>query len=257
MIHAQLHATLHQGIGSVLPVALLGLILGVRHSTDADHIVALSTIVSKQRSVKSGTLIGCLWGVGHTITIFAVGSLMILVNVRIPTRLGLAMEFSVAVMLVVLGLLNLTGLTKRWTERFTPAHTHGTPHEHGMGSRFRLRNSIGQMGVYHWARPLAIGLVHGLAGSAAVALLVLSTIRSPLWAVGYLLIFGLGTIVGMMVMTTAVAVPLALSTRRFTRLNEHLAIASGLVSICFGAFLMYHLGFVGGLFTSHPYWQPQ
>lgn len=246
-----------QGLGSALFVSALGLVLGMRHSTDADHIVALSTIVSKQRSIKSATLIGCVWGVGHTITIFAVGSLIILLGVHIPTRLGLAMEFSVALMLVLLGLLNLTGLTKRWTERLTPAHTHVLPHEHSLSSRSRLRSSIRDIGTYHWTRPLVVGLVHGLAGSAAVALLVLSTIRSPLWAIAYLLIFGLGTIVGMMLMTTAVAVPLTMSTRRFTRLNDHLAVASGLVSVCFGAFLIYHLGFVGGLFTSHPHWQPQ
>lgn len=241
-----------QGLGSILFVSGLGLVLGIRHSTDADHIVAVSTILSRQRSVKSAALIGSMWGVGHTLTIFAVGSLIILFGLRIPTRVGLAMEFSVGVMLVVLGLLNLSGVTQKWTHRFTPAHTHAPDN-----TQVPTWSTIRDMGVYHWLRPLVIGLVHGLAGSAAVALLVLSTIRSPLWAVLYLLIFGIGTIVGMVLMTTAVAVPLTRNVRRFTKLNDYLAMASGLVSFCFGAFLMYQLGFVGGLFTSHPHWQPQ
>jgi len=103
-------------------------------------------------------------------------------------------------------------------------------------------------------RPLAIGLVHGLAGSAAVALLVLSMIHSPAWAIAYLVVFGLGTVVGMMLMTTVMAIPIALTGKKSSR---YLTVASGLVSICFGMFLVYHLGFVDGLFTSHVHWTPE
>jgi high-affinity nickel-transport protein len=103
-------------------------------------------------------------------------------------------------------------------------------------------------------RPLIIGIVHGLAGSAAVALLVLSTIHNPLWGTMYLLIFGAGTMAGMMCMTTMMAIPLAYAGSRFLRVSQYLGIASGLVSVCFGAFLVYQLGFLGGLFTSHPQW---
>jgi high-affinity nickel-transport protein len=103
-------------------------------------------------------------------------------------------------------------------------------------------------------RPLVIGIVHGLAGSAAVALLVLSTIHNPVWATMYLLIFGAGTMAGMMCMTTVMAMPLAYAGSRFRRLSQYLGIASGLVSVCFGVFLVYQLGFLGGLFTSHPQW---
>jgi high-affinity nickel-transport protein len=104
---------------------------------------------------------------------------------------------------------------------------------------------------------LVIGLVHGLAGSAAVALLVLSTIHNPVWATIYLLIFGAGTMVGMMVMTSAIAVPLAYAGDRFSRLGRYFGVASGMASLCFGSFLVYQLGFVGGLFTNHPMWTPQ
>ena len=105
-------------------------------------------------------------------------------------------------------------------------------------------------------RPLAIGIVHGLAGSAAIALLVLTTIRVPSWAILYLLVFGIGTVAGMMVITAAIAVPFKFSESRFARLNRAMGIASGLLSLAFGLFIVYQMGFVNGLFTRHPTWVP-
>ena len=255
-VHLNLHLLSKENLGPVLFVTGLGLILGMRHSTDADHVVAISTIVSKQRSIRNAAVIGSVWGLGHTITIFIVGSLIILFGVEIPPRLGLSMEFCVALMLVLLGVLNLTGVMKMITARFTPA-TIATPKVAGAtGFEKLIENSVGRFGVYQCLRPLVIGLVHGLAGSAAVALLVLSTIHNPVWATAYLLIFGAGTMVGMMCMTAAIAVPLAFAGDRFKRLGHYFGIASGMVSLGFGSFLVYQLGFVGGLFTSHPQWIP-
>jgi high-affinity nickel-transport protein len=104
---------------------------------------------------------------------------------------------------------------------------------------------------------LVVGLVHGLAGSAAVALLVLSTIKSPLWSTAYLLVFGFGTMVGMMLMTTAISAPLVYTGKKFFKINRHLAAISGFASVAFGIFLVYHIGFVDGLFTAHAHWIPQ
>src|SRR5206468_12148242 len=95
---------------AMLTVIGLGLLLGIRHSTDADHVVAVTTIVSQQRRIRDAAMIGALWGVGHTLTIGVVGSVIILFNVAIPPRIGLSMEFSVAIMLILLGVLNLTGV---------------------------------------------------------------------------------------------------------------------------------------------------
>jgi sulfite exporter TauE/SafE len=181
----------------------------MRHSTDPDHVVAVSTIVSKQRSIRQAGLIGSIWGLGHTLTIFAVGSMIILFGVVIPPRLGLSMEFSVALMLILLGVLNLTGVMQRLTSYLT---RNGKPLSK---AETLLDRSVGRFGVYQCVRPLVIGIVHGLAGSAAVALLVLSTIHSPAWATVYLLIFGAGTMVGMMCMTAVMAVPLAMRASRF------------------------------------------
>jgi high-affinity nickel-transport protein len=263
-LRLDIHSIFQARVGPILFVTGLGLILGIRHSTDADHVVAISTIVSKQRSIRNAAFIGSVWGMGHTITIFIVGSLIILFGVEIPPRLGLSMEFSVALMLVLLGVLNLSGMMQKITTRFTPAiaDPENTPAPERKETRRPrierlLENSVGRFGLFQCLRPLTIGLVHGLAGSAAVALLVLSTIHNPVWATVYLLIFGAGTLIGMMCMTAAIAVPLTFAGDRFTKLSRYLGAASGMVSLCFGSVLVYQLGFLGGLFTSHPQWTPR
>src|SRR5208282_841462 len=120
-----------------------------------------------------------------------------------------------------------------------------------------INKTIGRMGLYQTMRPLVVGLIHGLAGSAAVALLVLSTIKSPFWSTVYLLVFGFGTMAGMMLMTAAISLPLVLTGKKFFRVNRHLTAISGLASVAFGMFLVYHIGFVDGLFTAHVHWIPQ
>ena len=257
-----------------ITVILLGLFLGMRHSTDPDHVVAVSTIVSRQKSLKGSASIGLLWGLGHTLTIFLVGSAIIIFGVVIPPRLGLSMEFCVALMLILLGLLNLTGVTGRIAERSSPSGDNAAvavrsdqrvPGSAGAGGFQSVRRriepllpgTVGNLGLYQTLRPLVIGLVHGLAGSAAVALLVLSTIKSPFWATAYLLVFGFGTMLGMMFMTTAMSLPLIYAGNRFFRVNAHLATISGLASMAFGMFLVYHIGLVDGLFSARPHWIPQ
>ena len=254
-------------------VILLGLFLGMRHSTDADHVLAVSTIVSRQKSIKSSATIGLLWGLGHTLTIFLVGSAIIVFGVVIPPRLGLSMEFCVALMLILLGVLNLTGVMRWITERLTPVKTAGpqsavsldsfsedsgktSPRVSGRLELFFDR-TVGKLGLYQTIRPVVVGLVHGLAGSAAVALLVLSTIKSPLWSTAYLLVFGFGTMLGMILMTAAISIPLVYTGKKFFTINRHLATISGFASMAFGIFLVYHIGFVDGLFTSQVHWIPQ
>jgi len=247
---------------SFVGIVLLGLFLGMRHSTDPDHVVAVSTIASLERSVGRGALIGVLWGLGHTLTIFLVGSAIILFGLVIPPRVGLSMEFSVALMLVILGVLNLTGALRWLTERFTPAG-HGTAREAalsgapGNSTESSLDRLMSRYGSYQVFRPFVIGLVHGLAGSAAVALLVLSTIRSPLWAIAYLLVFGIGTVIGMMLMTSAMAIPVAYTGKHFDVAGRYLSPISGIVSTAFGLFLIYQIGFVDGLFKANVHWIPQ
>jgi high-affinity nickel-transport protein len=278
----------------VLSFLFLGFFLGMRHATDADHVVAIATIVSRERSVAGSALIGAAWGVGHTITVMAVGAAIIVFGVVIPPRLGLSMEFAVGVMLVVLGVLTLTGMGRAAGTAHRHAgggagrapdlhnhlhshlhdhlHAHGDyvhrhphghqPGEHGHAEEHtplaRLdRSSLGRVALYQWLRPFVVGLVHGLAGSAAIALMVLSVIREPLAAVGYLLLFGLGTIVGMMLITLILSAPFAFTAVNLPKFNWRLRVASGLLSFVFGVVLIYGIGFAeGGLFTDTPAWQP-
>lgn len=286
----------------VLSIIVLGFFLGMRHATDADHVIAVTTIVSRERSMRNAALIGALWGTGHTITIFVVGSIIILFGFVVSPRLGLTMELSVGLMLIVLGILNLSGMLRWITETFTPpdtafdrarnpdlgsdlhVHTHAHVHNHGdyvhshphrhnpendpendpeNHGHAENRTPVGWMdrnfarlGAYQALRPLAVGVVHGLAGSAAVALLVLTTIRNPFWAIVYLLVFGIGTIAGMMLATAAIALPFTYSQNRFAKLNSTLAFASGLISLGFGLLIVYRMGYVNGIFTNHPRWIP-
>jgi cytochrome c biogenesis protein CcdA len=183
--------------------------------------------------------VGAFWGVGHSITILAVGGAIILLGLVVPPRLGLALELLVAIMLIGLGGWNMRRATRK--------AEHG-PHEgqpaRGAGQAQRFRS-------------FAIGVVHGLAGSAAVALLVLSTIRDAGMAFVYLGLFGLGTIVGMTLLTTVMSMPLAAAARRFGSLERVVGHLTGAMSVAFGVFLFYQIGFVDGLFAGDPTWAPK
>jgi high-affinity nickel permease len=210
---------------SALGLSLFGLLLGIRHAVDPDHVVAVTAIATGQRSVRNAGMIGAMWGVGHTFTILLVGGAIIVFRIAIPPRLGLAFEFAVGIVLIVLGLANLLSRAE-----VTPP-----------------RNS---------ARPVVVGMVHGLAGSAAVALLVVAAVRDTAWAIGYLMLFGLGTIVGMIAVTTAIAVPAAYAATRVTALRRYLVLASGAASVIAGTLIAVQLA-GNGLFSASPVWVPR
>lgn len=261
----------------LLSIVAIGFFLGMRHATDPDHVIAVTTIVSQQRSASRAALIGGFWGLGHTLTIFVVGSAIILFNLVIPPRLGLAMELSVGLMLILLGGWNLTSFLQSLPPKqvsgadtvihshehrhgevvHTHEHQHGHAHPELDASVAQLDKKFGRRGVYQVLRPLLVGIVHGLAGSAAVTLLILASIRNPRWAIAYLVVFGVGTIAGMMVITMSIASTFRFFGNRFENLNRKFGLAAGLVSVCFGVFLAYQICVTQGLFSSHPQWVPK
>jgi hypothetical protein len=198
----------------------LGFMLGLRHATDADHVVAVSTIVSRARTLRSAVLVGMLWGLGHTVTILVVGGAIVVFNLVVPPSMETALELCVATMLIVLGGINLYGAV---FERHAHAIAAGAA-----GSRSERPMSL---------RPLFIGIVHGLAGSAAIALLVLTTIQDIVRALLYLGVFGAGTIAGMALLTLIVVVPVAAASRRYVSIDRYLAGVTGAASFAFGAML--------------------
>ena len=268
-----------------LAIALLGLLLGMRHATDPDHVIAVTTILRREHRLAAATRIGVIWGLGHTITVLIVGAAIIVFKIAIPARLGLAMEFAVAVVLILLGVSAAASLVRKGAHRMrgtspqtdellvhTHAHTHdGATHvhphvhvgDHDIDDAMHLDHRIPADALPSFAarspllRSFGVGLVHGLAGSAAIALLVLSAIPNPLWATVYLAIFCVGTVIGMGLITTAVATPFMIASRQASWIRQGLVTGSGLLSFGFGLFLAYQIGIVDHLFSTAPIWIPQ
>lgn len=190
--------------------------LGARHAMDPDHVAAITTIVARERTLARARLTGALWGIGHSVTVFIFGGALAVFRVSIPNRMEQALELGVAVMLVWLGIASL--LKHADTAPAGPA------------------------------RPLAVGFVHGLAGSGAIAVLLTAAATTPLAAIGYLTLFAVGTIAGMMVLTTAIAAPTILLAGRISSAGPTLRIASGVASIVVGLFVAHDVIVVRGLF---------
>lgn len=218
----------------------MGALLGLQHATDADHVVAVTAIVARERSVRRAARIGVLWGVGHSLTLCVLGGAIVAFRLTVPPRLGLALEFAVALMLVGIGIANL---------RAPRANPHPHPHQSEDDAAHLPASRRG-------LRPMLVGVVHGLAGSAAVAILVLTTIEDTLGALAYLLVFGIGTIGGMLAVTLLVAAPATLATARVARLQTGIRLAAGVLSLGFGLLLGRELIVDGGLFSASPTWDP-
>ncbi len=239
---------------SPLSILTLGFLLGLKHATDADHVVAVTTIVSQQRKLRHAALVGITWGIGHTFMIIVVGIFIILLHVTIPHKAQLVFELIVAIALVVLGLLNLTGVMQRLLSGFSGVHSHLHRHDaihihvhqHQAGldhtpKHEQVTEFIEHFGIFHLLRPLIIGIIHGLAGSAAVALLILGSISDQQVAILYLGIFGVGTIIGMMLITTLLGIPIIAGSKKFARFDRIVTAISGVISIAYGLYLGYQI----------------
>jgi ABC-type nickel/cobalt efflux system permease component RcnA len=236
-----------------LSAIALGFLLGLQHATDPDHLVAVATILTRERRFVDGAMIGVLWGAGHMTTLTIVGALIIGLKLTITPAVGSGLELVVAGMLILLGALRLRdavrGLSAVPAGHMVADHAHGGgsgvvhshPHVHDAGTAHEHPHvhpspflaALGWRSGWPAGRALFVGAVHGLAGSAAVSLLVLATLRSTASAVAYLVIFGVGTIIGMTVLTAVMAYPVSLALR-FRRARQALAFCAGIGSIAFG-----------------------
>lgn len=222
---------------SPLATLLFGLFLGFTHAFEADHLLAVANLISEHKSSLRAALIGTFWGFGHTTTLFVVGLFVMLLKITIPARLSLSLELLVAAMLVFLGIRTL------FRKNVLP-HEHAHIHEGMTHIHFHVEHAH-----RHNHRSFAVGAVHGLAGSGALMVLVLSTIRSVIEGIVYILLFGVGSIVGMTVMSLILGVPLSFSLKKFTRMEKMFKTVAGVASICFGLWMAYELIVINGLFS--------
>ncbi len=237
----------------LLAALVLGILLGSKHSLDPDHVVAVSTIVSEYKNPLRSFWVGISWGLGHTTTLLIIGIVIIALRLTIPERMALLFEFAVGVMLVGLGIQVIYSFRKKKVHQHAHGHEEEAHHHfhshsknpehvpehhntHGIGKPFLRRKSY------------VIGLVHGMAGSAALTLLVLASIESPIAGLAYILLFGLGSVLSMGIMTVIIGLPFVMSAGRLPNFNRTIQFAVGSLSILFGGFLMYQIGFVDGLF---------
>ena len=192
----------------------VGFVLGMRHAADADHLVAVSTFVSQDRSWARSCVLGTFWGAGHTVALFLAGTVVIGFKLTISPAMERAFETLVALVLILLGshvlLRTMAGSAPR-------------PHTH----LFRAGR-----------RPFLVGMLHGLAGSAALMLLVLATIPSPLAGLLYIAVFGLGSTLGMLALSGLIAVPFVLTAKRSAHATAAIQVGAGLVSVVFGVWLV-------------------
>jgi sulfite exporter TauE/SafE len=211
----------------------LGFILGLKHALDADHVVAVSTIVSQTKNLKKSSLAGAIWGMGHTATLFLVGLVILVFKLAIPDKLALSFEFIVGIVLVALGVDVLRKVSKG------KVHLH--EHQHGDSVHTHLHSHKESPSHNYIHKSFVVGTIHGLAGSAALMLLVLTTVNSIFQGLLYILIFGIGSIVGMLIVSGIIALPFLLSSK-FDKINNIVKILAGTISIVLGFTIMYEIG---------------
>lgn len=213
-------------------VLTLGFILGIRHAIEPDHVIAVSTIASQSKKLWHASLAGVFWGIGHTATLFIIGIFLILMKNDIPEKWSMTLEFLVGIMLVYLGIAAMLSIRKKRTTN----HEHGHVHNPAIVNRGRYYKS------------LFIGFVHGLAGSAAMVLLTMSTVHSAWQGALYIIVFGIGTVIGMLIFTTIIGIPFIMSMKQMVT-SKALILTTGVVSTVFGFYYMYNLGVNDGLFN--------
>ncbi len=239
----------------VLALLGIGLIFGLKHATEVDHVVAVSTIVSQHRNLLRSAVVGAFWGAGHTAALLVTGVIVLSLRVAIPERVSNWLEFGVALMILALGASALWRALRKREEVHVHKHDHdGVSHvhvhfheaatQHGHGKASTHTHAVSSIGF----KPLLVGMMHGLAGSGALTLLVLTQINSAWLGMLYLAIFGIGSIAGMLLMSGLIGLPFALTSRNLSGLHHRLQTTAAGLSIAFGLWYACQSSLASGLF---------
>ena len=240
---------------SLMAILGLGLVFGLKHATEVDHVVAISTIVGRHRNVFRSAFVGALWGAGHTVSLLGIAIVVLWFRVAIPERVSGWLEFGVALMIIGLGVSALWRSLRKNAKFHVHqhrhdgiSHTHVHFHEHETQHKRALpshhSHGVSRIG---W-KPVMVGMMHGLAGSGALTLLVLTQISSAWIGLLYVLTFGLGSIAGMLLMSGLIGLPFALTSRKLTHAHQGLQTLAAILSICFGVWYAYRVGFGASVF---------
>ena len=234
--------------GMLITALAVGFVLGLRHALDPDHIVAVSTIVSECKSLRRSSLVGTFWGLGHTFSLLVVGLGVIALKLNLTERVAAWMEFAVAVMLVGLGVKAVATALRGWKlhahkhQHGGPPHVHLHVHKPGGAENHQHRHILG-LGT----KPFLVGMVHGLAGSAALMILVVATIPSAVAGLIYIAVFGVGSVGGMLLMSSVISLPFLLTGGRLSVVGRVLQMLVGMFSMGFGIYLMSQYGQLFGM----------
>lgn len=231
---------------SILAVLGIGLVFGLKHATEVDHVVAISTIVSRHKNVFHSAIVGALWGLGHTASLLIVAALVLSLRIAIPEKVSGWLEFGVAIMIICLGISALRRALQKNEHVHVHQHSHdGLSHthihfhenetEHAPARQSRHSHALSRLGL----KPVLIGMMHGLAGSGALMLLVLTQISSAWLGFLYVATFGVGSIAGMVLMSGLIGLPFAFSSGKLTNLHQGLQTVAAVFSICFGIWYAY------------------
>jgi ABC-type nickel/cobalt efflux system permease component RcnA len=230
---------------SLLSILAFGFVLGIKHAIEPDHIIAVSTIASRSKKIWSASLAGAFWGMGHTATLFVVGMSLILMKVEMPEKWAMSFEFFVGIMLVYFGIHSILSFSKKKLHSHEHKHNEGEVHKHFHAHEQSVKHEHAHRDV-SYLKSMIIGVVHGLAGSAAMVLLTMSTMASVWQGAIYILIFGMGTVAGMLVTTTIIGMPFVFTVNKI-KMNHTLIRVTGAFSIAFGLYYMFTVGITDGL----------
>jgi ABC-type nickel/cobalt efflux system permease component RcnA len=241
-----------ENVGSLSMLAVLGigLVFGIKHATEVDHVVAVSTIVSQHKNVFHSALVGALWGTGHTVSLLIIAAIVLTLRIAIPESVSGWLELGVAVMIICLGISALRRALRKNADVHLHQHSHdGLSHTHVHFHEEETRHEPAVASHHSHAvsrlgwKPILIGAMHGLAGSGALTLLVLTQISSSWIGFLYVATFGVGSIVGMLLMSGIIGLPFALTSRKLTHVHQGIQTLAAVLSICFGLWYAYRSAF--------------